>query len=65
MLRRFFRQTRMADVAVVHVEEDFSQFSDKMVFLGDLFGCPTALHIIFGITITSGSPSDRFWDHRI
>ena len=53
-LRRFFRQTRMADVAVVHIEEDASQLARDVVFLGDLFRRSTALDVIVGATIQAG-----------
>lgn len=53
-LRRFFRQTRMADVAVVHIEEDASQLAREVVFLGDLFRRSTALDVIVGATIQAG-----------
>ena len=44
----------MADVAVVHVEEDASQLSGKVVFLGDLLRRSTALDVIVGATIQAG-----------
>ena len=44
----------MADVAVVHIEEDASQLAREVVFLGDLFRRSTALDVIVGATIQAG-----------
>ena len=44
----------MANIAVVHVEEDTSQLAREVVCLGDLFRCSTALDVIVGAAIQAG-----------
>ena len=44
----------MADIAVVHVEEDTTQLSGEVVFFCDLLRRSTALNVIVGATIQAG-----------